>query len=75
MPRPRPRCGTLGGYHAHRRHGEEQCPPCLEAQKIDSLNWNQTRNRALKRLLAEYRPRYLELVAEERAALIAEGLL
>ena len=72
MPRPRPRCGTLGGYHAHRRHGEQQCALCLEAQMVSSLNWNLTRNRALKRLIAEYRPRYVELVAEERAALIAE---
>ncbi len=28
------RCGTNGGYHAHRRRREEACTPCLLAHRL-----------------------------------------
>lgn len=31
VPRQRPKCGTNGGYLAHRRRGEEACEPCKTA--------------------------------------------
>jgi len=29
---PRVKCGTDGGYHAHRRRGEPSCQPCKDAR-------------------------------------------
>lgn len=34
--RPRPPCGTIGGYRAHLRRGEETCPACRDAIRQDS---------------------------------------
>lgn len=31
MVRPRPACGTAGGYRAHKRRGEEADQACLQA--------------------------------------------
>jgi hypothetical protein len=35
VPKPRPACGTAGGYKAHRRRDEEACPACREAWRVD----------------------------------------
>lgn len=35
MPNPRPPCGTVGGWWAHRRRGEVTCLGCCDALAAD----------------------------------------
>jgi hypothetical protein len=76
-----PRCGTDAGYQAHQVAGEPPCDPCRDAHTVKQRRWRKlnpaardrqrfairTRNRALERLAVEYRPRFPELLAEERS--------
>ena len=65
-------CGTATAYKRHRAHGEEACGPCKDAMAVDSYDRTMARERAIKRLIAENRKRYRELLADERSALQAE---
>lgn len=76
-----PRCGQPGtaGYQAHRREGTEICQPCRDAYNAYTRarlhndekartrhnRRKEARDRAKRRLAAEYPERYRQLVAEE----------
>jgi hypothetical protein len=73
MARQPARCGTLAGYDRHRRAGEATCAACKDAKAIYNYDRTTARNRALKRLAAEYPERFRELLAEEHEAVAAEN--
>ena len=50
---PPPGCGTISGYHRHRRRGETTCEWCRRAVKLDAR-----RKRAMNRIQRGLKPDY-----------------
>lgn len=48
-------CGTMADYTRHRRHGEEPCPACKEAKRLQTAE-RRAKKRAQAKAVAEGRP-------------------
>jgi len=75
MTRLRAGCGTISGYHRHRRAGEQACEACKEAWAIYGYDRTMVRSRALSRLARENPERFGELMKQEAKAFAAEQKL
>jgi hypothetical protein len=78
--------GTYAGWQKHRKRGETPCTACRDAAaqymrdhraanvgaRRKDRWWNNTRNRALGRLAAEYPARFSEILTEIRAETVNE---
>lgn len=62
------RCGTNGGYYAHRRRHEDACGPCCEAHTEAQAEANTARARALSRLMRLHPADFRRLYVEERGS-------
>jgi hypothetical protein len=75
-------CGTHGGYQRHKRAGEVPCDPCLDANRRYMQEYRRKNpdkrdvdvaglrayNRAVRRLIDQYRSDFDALYAEEKGA-------
>ena len=77
------KCGTYGGYQAHRKRGEDACGDCADAanayvreyrdRKPETVGrHNRPRALAVTRLTERYPGVYRKLLAEARAEVAAE---
>ena len=65
--------GTVAGYQAHYRHGEEPCEPCKDARKAYVRGRaipNSTREKK-RQSMAAYYAAVRELIANHRAEYLA----
>jgi hypothetical protein len=60
-------CGTIAAYQRHRRHGEDPCEPCREANRAHSGPATRARNAAVRRLIDIYPDVFDALFTEELA--------
>lgn len=58
-------CGTNQGYAAHLRYDETTCRPCRDAHSAYGADSTAARERAYRRLAAEYVERFHDLYEEE----------
>lgn len=50
-------CGSINGYHAHKRKGEDYCEPCHEAMKVYWREQRVSRNERINELRRSWRQR------------------
>jgi len=80
-------CGTNGGYQQHRKHGEEACQPCKDANAAYVKEWRSrsgpaqeyarryalAKNRATQRLLVQHASDFEMFLYEELRLLDREA--